>query len=256
MHKVLFGGLLLAMAASTASAEFTAATLQLPGNAPQQSFANLQAIARGNGEQVTRNALPIPYNSSMSATGGGIGDYARAYARESYSFSGSTLQLDLTNFERTGPSMLSSDGHWVFTVSAPTLTVASGFMALVNESGPSGNGQTFGLRASLQDLTAGITLFESSQTTVAAQGMFVLGGLAGQQSKFSGSLTNLLEPLHAYLFSYGFFVERTGSNADSSMSTGQVMLSAVPEPAGMLLTLSGLVAVVGYATSRRRVTSR
>jgi len=254
MHKVLFGGLLLALAASTASADFTAVTWLPPDSEPQQSFSSLQALTfrGGGGEQITRNALPIPYNDSMSARGRDDDASSRAYARETYSFTGSELRLDLTNFERTGMSTLESGGNWIFTVSTPTLTVASGFFSVVSKDQPPGVSSGFALAATLQDLTAGVTLFDSYQGNLAPEGTFVVGGLTGQQPTFSGSLTNLLDPQHTYRFAYFFLSSQRGTAGDSSAATGLVMLSAVPEPTSLLMALAGLIAVAGYATARRR----
>lgn len=249
VKKVVLGAALL-ICGSQANAVFVSATSGTPGIDFQQSFARLQAEARGGDEQIL-NPLPIPYTGQMQAQYAPSGDGAYAYAAETYSLGANLLQVSVTRLDRNGPSFVFSNGAWIFSVTETVNTVASGFLA----ANPSGYLNENYLSASLYDLTANLSLFDSNQADHASGGFYNLGGLVGiRVATFSGSLENVLQSGHVYRLIYGLGVSNREAGADNSFATGRISLMAqpVPEPATWAMLCTGLLAVCGSVAMRRR----
>lgn len=248
----LFAGAMLSVVCAQANAAFVATTWGTAGVDLQESYTRLQATARGGGdEQVVR---PLPDSGTVTAKWRPLGDWAYASISETYSLGLSGLRLDVTNIERAGPSLAVANGAWIFSVTEPTPTLATGFLhtqccVYLNENS---------LIATLTDLTSNSSLFESRQEDFAAVGSYSLGGLVGlRASSFSGSLSNTLLPDHVYRLTYSLGVSRPGADSDNSLAVGQVALTAlsapVPEPATYTLMLAGLAMVVAVAHRRKAV---
>lgn len=247
---VLIAGSTMFAVCTQANAMFFATTWGTAGVDLQESYTRLQALGRGldGDEQVVR---PLPASGSVTATRRPLGDWAYASISETYSLSNSGLRLDVTNIERAGPSLAVANGAWIFSVTEPTPTLATGFLhtqccVYLNENS---------LIATLTDLTSNSSLFESRQEDFAAVESYSLGGLVGlRAASFSGSLSNTLLPDHAYRLTYALGVSRLGADSDNSLAVAEVALTAltapVPEPETYPLMLAGL-AVVGAAARRK-----
>lgn len=250
MKNVVLGAALL-ICGSQAHAVFVSATSGTPGVDLQQSFARLQADARFGGDEQVLNPLPIPYIGQMQAQYAPAGDGAYAYAAETYSLGANLLQVDVTRLDRNGPSFVFSNGAWIISVTETVNTVASGFLA----ANPSGYSNENNLSASLYDLTANLSLFDSNQADRASGGVYNLGGLVGiRVATFSGNLENVLQSGHVYRLIYGLGVWNGGSSSDNSFATGRISLMAqpVPEPATWAMLCAGLLAVFGSVAVLRR----
>ncbi len=250
MKNVVLGAALL-ICGSQASAVFVSATWQPPGNDLEQSFARLQATARGGiGEEQTLRPLPLPYNGPMAANAIRPGDPAYAQIEAVYNLGPAALQVDVTKLVRAGLGGAGSDGAWIFSVTEAVSTAASGFLdthtsAYFNENY---------LRATLYDLTANLRLFESNQEDHATGVVYNLGGLVGNRAaSFVGTLNNVLLPSHVYRLTYALGVSNPEAGADNSFATGSIMLLAqpVPEPATYALFGLGLFAVLAAAQKSR-----
>ena len=200
------------------------------------------------------NPLPLPYNGNMSASA--VGDGAYANADQTYNLGPSGLQVDVTQFDRYGPSGVQSNGAWLFSVTQTIETLAKGYL----DAEPSVYSNETYLSAVLDDLTGGTRLFQSIQWDHAAGGIYALGGLTGMRTAtFTGSLDNVLVPDHVYRLIYTLSVSNPEAAADGSQAFGQISLQAattpIPEPATFTLMLVALLGLFGVTPrSSRRLT--
>ena len=230
--------------ATPAGAGFVSATY---GN--QQSNALLQATERGNATDSTANSLSIPYMGQLGADSGTANDFPYGHIVETLALSSTALQVDVTTFDRAGPSSVISSGVWLFGVTEISDVSAAGFL---NTAG--GYSTTNTISAILDDLTSGTRLFDSLQSDSLNQASYQLGGLHGSlSSMFVGSLDNTLLPGDVYRLVYTLGVSTGEAGADNSQGTGGISLlavNAVPEPSSLALAAVALVMLCG--SLRRR----
>lgn len=236
-----------ALAVGGAQAGFVAATYGTAGIDLHQSFARANAEGRTDGNMAALNPIPPPYFGSLNANYDGPDTYAHVEA--TYRLGPSAVRFDVNRFDRYGPSGVGIGGAWLFSVTESVRTLSSGYLNAV----PVGAYSTENyLRATFDDLTAGVRLFQSIQSDNASNANYRLGGLIGNRAaSFVGSLENTLVPDHIYRLSFSMDAGSREAGADASSMFGNVTISAVPEPGTFALMLAGL-GLVTCVTRRRK----
>ncbi len=123
------------------------------------------------------------------------------------------------------------------------------------------DGERIEFTARLRDITAGETLFFSSQRSYATNGdRFLLGGLGGDSRNYAfGNLRGRLVAGHEYGFYFDALISgRTLDHTDGANAAGAISLivspAAVPEPLSCL-TWGGLGLFIGLTGRQRRRSS-
>jgi len=228
---------MLALVGSHASAAFVSETYSVPGEATQQTYARLQAVVAGDGDEHELKPIAIPYLDSMSASK--TSAKGASTVDETYNFGPSMLRVDTTKISLTGSAQGVSDGGWVFSVTENVRAEVSGYLD-VRPTGPTENW----LYAHLLDRTTGLELFESNQLDLSDGTTYYLGGLTGShQASFTGNLANTFLTGHTYQLLYRVAVGSQAELAGLSLADARIQLLAIPEPSTSVLLSLGLLAV-------------
>ncbi len=205
-------GLALLLFMSNAGAGIVSATWDAPGNPTQESFLTLYAVGADDGPQ-TFAPLSFPFVGGFNA-----GSTLASRIESDMNFTSSGLQIDFRVLDRRArDTSTNANGAWVFSVTEPTKTIATGGLTLLS----SGIYTENGLWARLFDYTTQEFLFQSSQNDYGFDKAYLLGGLVGNRgASFSGSLENTLLPGHVYSFDYSLGSGNNGAGDFGSRAIG------------------------------------
>lgn len=236
-------GLVIALECGSAVAGFSLTTLDPGGGAAfAETSSRLQALTAASGDEKVQKGFVFPFTGTLKAEAGSPGggqDYS--LIEQDQTFRENLLRIDVARAERFRRGMVGTNGAFVFTVDAPTRALVSG---AISADAPTTNEQL--LSASLTDLSTGLVLMESIQSTAAASVRLSLGGLLGNRaSTFSGSLVNDLSVGHVYRLTYTVSNQGFEAGSDATSMTAFISVSAVPEASttGMLLVGVSILAL-------------